>query len=267
MGRAFGVFLLVVGIGLAAYGLPSSDSGAPGVGLPPQTAERGSIDALTPAVPSSRLVPTAEQATAASVTPMDKLRAAAQNRFAATESSGSLQTLSQTATPDKAPPVPRPIELAPALQTRPPSVVTAARRETSPTKNTATKDTAVAAKGGWSTQVTVPPATSPPLAQQAGLPAPTRLTSISIAPTTLHAGQPTVSSVAKPAPAADPQPVRRQVAQRPVPPVYLGRTSTSSGGNSGGGGGGNNSGGGNGGSSRSAFRSQDMWESSRRSGM
>jgi hypothetical protein len=329
VGRAIGLFLLVVGIGLAAYGLPSSESDRLGrlTGLGAGSAGETSIE-LTPAATAedrSRAIeersrangsstrprnatiapqPAAEakaspsvashtaagQTTGldagATVAPMEKLRAAANARAqaAAEESVGSLRPLSLTTTAETAPPVPRPVEISPAM--RPalpvPSVVTAARREAL-AKAAPSAGAPSTGKSGWTT-------TSVTTAS-ADLASPTRTTTVAIPSASKSetnivkeaaanaAGKLRNNAEDKPAKTALPRdrndlvesrpakPLHRtQVAQRLAPPVYLGRPapssytytpSLSSGfpsaiSNSG---------------PKQRFRSQDMWENQRRNGM
>jgi hypothetical protein len=202
VGRAFGLFLLVVGIGLAAYGLPTSETSWPQAGSvagqaanAPASVVSGStmIDPRPAAgetvVPRTSTPRSAQSSQAKTSTagvanqpveqtkapqyqapqyqaPMDKLRAAGQVARAIAsgqEPEGSHQPLSQTGRLDP-PPVPKPVELPQAARIAPPapSVVAAARRETAPVAELPKP------ASGWKTVVT-----QTPPASQAGLPSQT----------------------------------------------------------------------------------------------
>jgi hypothetical protein len=166
VGRAIGLFLFVVGIGLAAYGLPASDADQP-KGIAGQTSSytgassiertataddraraveersraNGSMTKLRALVAAPQAAPqplqqVASQAQTAqaapAIAPMDKLRAAASERTqaAADETVGTAsQPLSQAA---GTPPVPVPVEVSKTMRSvlQVPAVVAAARKET-----------------------------------------------------------------------------------------------------------------------------------------
>ena len=303
MGRAFGLFLLVVGIGLAAYGLPSAETNWPASTPAAGPASGKNSSGREPGETVVARTSPAANATATQVNgsfqaPMDKLRAAGQAARAIAsgqEPEASHLPLSQNGKIDP-PPVARAIELSPAARAVPPapSVVTAARRETAAAAG------ATASASGWRTVVSQAPH-APSLnqsaaaardggSQQAGAravvgTAPVRTTTVSISSGT-SSGAPSIDSVTsaasgvnadpnpdlkpeaksqwaaaeKPSARSQPEtPARARLAQRYTPPVYLGR-SQNSGSSSSGGSSGN-------GAPRRAFKSQDMWENNKRTGM
>jgi hypothetical protein len=326
VGRAFGIFLLVVGIGLAAYGLPTSDTGLAGASLGSaalrseatlsgvnEARDARSVKMKVPKVGSSGATGGADAgySSTSGQAPMEKLRAAGQaarSIAAGQEAVGSHQTLSQTSKLDL-PPAPKPVELAPVTRSAPPtpSVVANARRETaqvggaSDAKTSAstgataqgsgwktvvsqTTQPAVSSQDGNGTKVNIPPAPTMPatLSISSGAPAVTSGSRVQNAeipagsnnkPDTRQAeaklDRPFADKsekVEKPTPKPEP---RAQVAQRYTAPVYLGRSPNS----------GSSSGSSSSGSSapsrsnnnsepaKRAFKPQDMWENSRRSGM
>ena len=152
MGRVFGVFLLIFGIGLAAYGLPSTEpEWSPAIEkltrLPAKAGEADAADSPastragrasgTEAGFKSKPVDRTTDPRAAGVAPMEKLRAAGQARIDAdSEPTAIHRPTSTTGKLDSAAPVPTPVEIIrPAgVPARPPSVaappvVAAAKRE------------------------------------------------------------------------------------------------------------------------------------------
>lgn len=179
MGRAFGIFLLVVGIGLAAYGLPTSETGWPSATATGPASGQAVVTKPSPSSLGDLIIPhsaghgpgsgpvsaigpmTAAPTPQGNLAPMDKLRAAGHTARAIAsgqEPVGSYQPSSQVSALEL-PPVPRPVEAPPTVRAAPPapSVIAAARRETMPLPakdaRELGKNTAPGASGGWTTVV------------------------------------------------------------------------------------------------------------------
>ena len=191
VGRAIGLFLLVVGIGLAVYGLPTAEPDRMGRSLVGGDRSAGETDIERAPEASaddrSRAVEERSRANGAptrgrnvagsmasetsagqsveaaqAIAPMEKLRAAANVRLQAAldEPVGSLRPLSSGTVAETAPLIPRPVEvpigMRPAVSA--PAVVATARRETSARSGQgATTAHGVAGlstgKSGWTTSI------------------------------------------------------------------------------------------------------------------
>jgi hypothetical protein len=309
VGRAFGIFLLVVGLGLAAYGLPSSETEWPSTlsaigDAPPKTgAGEGTSDrkiGLTPLAPSRAVAArrsdrsTTERGTASAssetyVAPMDKLRAAGQERANAEADAVAIHRPSSVATQLDSISVPKPVEVIPPLLAKPPApaVVSTARRESALVPKGPVD--AAAKPGNIAQARTSPsmPAASNPVAAgssssrfNAAATTATAATAATVTlsvspsykPSTIGAVAATISTTPtpdKPARAAEsaaqtvdelakPTPdhfARQQVAQRYVPPSYLMKPPSGL----------NASGSGS--PPRRSFNSRAFWESSQRLGL
>lgn len=192
MGRAFGLFLLVIGLGLAAYGLPASETQWPDK----TTSQLDGVSArshTTPPAPAAPLITspshgtwTPPSSTAAvlskavvqsqalsppsTLAPMDKLRAAGLAARGVASAEGTATYVPQSATLDA---IPRPLEVTSGRATvTAPAVVTHARREASSTAEQATQSQTTQSQttqsansvhgansvaGGWKTTVSTPP--------------------------------------------------------------------------------------------------------------